>query len=145
MYDLGGKLFRSTNGGATWFSPTGNAPGGGQDIAFTLTGRYGGFQPYSSVPGNFNNTPYTDLTFQMKAASASSQYAISAENTGDQPAGPQIDLSQFAQNTVNGWTTYKVPLTALGVAGQTNEYKFGIQDKTDPVGSTTYFDNIQFA
>jgi hypothetical protein len=44
---------------------------------------------------------------------------------------------------VGQWTTYKIPLTDLGVAG-THIYKFAIQDVTGLASNVFYLDDVGF-
>jgi len=122
---------------------------GAFDIAVTINGAYGAFQPYAggTVPlWNFVDTGYTYLTFAIKPTIANQSAQIYFTQVGDIPVG--IDIDPFSgpygpPPQAGVWSTYKIPLTDLGVAN-TSVYKFAIQDQTGLSNNLFYLDNIGF-
>jgi L,D-peptidoglycan transpeptidase YkuD (ErfK/YbiS/YcfS/YnhG family) len=122
---------------------------GPHDIAVTLTGAYGAWQPYAggTVPlWNFNDSGYTYLTFAFKPTVNNQQAQIYFMKVGDIPVGIDIDPfnGQYGPAPKAGvWATYKIPLKDLGVFN-TSVYKFAIQDQTGLGHNTFYLDNVGF-
>ena len=122
---------------------------GAADIAVTITGSYGAWQPFAggTVPmWNFNDNGYTYLTFALKPTVANQQAQIYFMKVGDIPVG--IDIDPFSGKygpapKAGVWATYKIPLSDLGVAN-TSVYKFAIQDQTGLGHNVFYIDNVGF-
>jgi len=132
------------------YADTSGAPlSGPYDIAVTITGAYGGFQPYAggSVPlWNFIDNGYTYLTFSIKPTVMNQSAQIYFMMVGDVPVGIDIDpfSGKYGPPPQQGvWSTYKIPLSELGVAN-TSVYKFAIQDMTGLDHNVFYLDNIGF-
>ena len=152
VYNWGGDYsFQAT---ANYKDSAGVPLTGSYDIAVKVTSSYGGFLPFAggTVPlWNFDASPYTKLTFALKAPSANFQmYFV---KVGD-VALPQncwiTDLSTEAgvgSFTPNQWSTFTIPLSRFcvgaGLTGGTSIYKFAIQDQSGQTG-TFYLDNIGF-
>lgn len=122
---------------------------GNYDIAVTVTSAYGGFLPFAgrTVPlWNFVDNAYSYLTFAIKPSVANQTLQVYFVKVGDVPVG--IDVNPFNGQygpppQVGVWTTYKIPLSDLGVPN-TSVYKFAIQDMTGLSHNVFYLDNIGF-
>ena len=132
------------------YADAGGGPlSGPYDIAVTITGAYGAFQPYAggTVPmWNFVDNGYTYLTFAIKPTLANQSAQIYFTQVGDIPVGVDVDpfSGQYGPPPPAGvWSTYKIPLSDLGVAN-TSVYKFAIQDQTGLNSNVFYLDNIGF-
>jgi endoglucanase len=121
----------------------GAAADGRRDIKVTLTGPWGGFQPYANHM-DFDLSHYAYLTFALKPTTDRQSLAVYFEKAGDTPAGVGVDPLRYGPPPVVGeWTTYKIPLADLGVAGQ-HVFKFAIQDKTGLANNVFYLNDIGF-
>jgi len=122
---------------------------GAHDIAVTLTGAYGAWQPYAGgkVPmWNFVDTGHTYLTFAIKPTVANQTAQIYFTRIGDVAIGIDVDpfSGKYGPPPQAGiWSTYKIPLADLGVA-DTSVYKFAIQDQTGVANNVFYLDNVGF-
>jgi hypothetical protein len=132
------------------YSDTSGAPlSGHYDIAVTINGAYGAWQPYAggTVPmWNFIDTGYTYLTFAIKPTVASQSAQVYFTEVGDIPVGVDVDpfSGRYGPPPQAGvWSTYKIPLTDLGVANS-SVYKFAIQDQTGLDSNLFYLDNVGF-
>jgi hypothetical protein len=115
---------------------------GPHDIKMT-TSAYGGWLPYA-LNWDFDDSPYTKLTFSLKPTESGQSWTVYFVKVGDIPVGVSIDVADYGPAPVAGkWATYTVPLSALGVSG-TSIYKFAIQDKSGNNGNTWYIDNVGF-
>lgn len=128
---------------------------GKYDISVKVTGAYGGFLPFAggTVPlWNFDASPYTKLTFALKAPS--SNYQLYFVKVGDvtlpqscwvQNLGVEPNVGTF---TANQWSTFTIPLSRFcigtGLTGGTAVYKFAVQDQTGKL-ETFYLDNVGFS
>ena len=147
VYNWGGDYsFVAT---ANYKSTAGAPLSGPYDIAVSLTGAYGGFLPFAggTVPlWNFDDSPYTYLTFAFKPTIANQTAQVFFVKVGDIPVGISVDPfngSYGPKPQAGVWGTYKIPLSDLGVKS-TSVYKFGIQDQTGLSNNTFYLDDIAF-
>jgi len=121
----------------------GAAAGGRSDIKISLTGPWGGFQPFAR-DWNFDLGGYAYLTFDLKPTLARQSIQVYFEKPGDVPTGVTVDAFKYGPAPVPGqWATYKIPLADLGVAGA-HIFKFAIQDETGLANNVFYLDNIGF-
>jgi len=121
----------------------GKATSGSYDIAVKITGQWGGFQPYAP---SFNAKGHTYLTFSIKPTVANQAAQVYFEAVGDVPVGVHVDPfdGKYGPPPQPGtWTTYKIPLSDIGVAN-TMIYKFAIQDETGRASNVFYLDNVGF-
>jgi hypothetical protein len=122
---------------------TGQAVSGSNSIKVVLSGPWGGFLPYARN-WDFDARPYAYLTFSLKPTLPGQKLQVYFEKTGDIPVGKVIDPLQYGPAPVVGqWTTYKIPLSDLGVSG-IHVYKFAIQDQTGRQSNVFYLDDIGF-
>jgi hypothetical protein len=113
------------------------------DIKWTVTGAWGGFQPYATN-WSFDTTPYTYLRFSMKPTIAGQQAQVYFMLVGDIPVGVTVNVLNYGPAPVVGqWATYTIPLKDIGVAN-TNVYKFAIQDQTGLGHNVVYLDDVGF-
>jgi hypothetical protein len=159
VFNWGGDY--SSNAMPNYQSTAGNPESGPYDIAVTVTGQWGLFQPYAgkTVPTwDFNATGYNYLTLDLKPTVANQVWHVYFMQVGDvlilnQSGQPSVvDVANYGPAPVVGkWATYKIPLSAVltqyssgtGVF-QTGVYKFAIQDQTGLAQNLWYVDNIGF-
>ncbi len=124
------------------YSDTSGAPAQGRyDIAVTVTGGTGGWQPHVSDTCQFREadcfdiTPYHFMIFSLKPTVAGARWAVNILSASDTPDGRVGDISLFAQSeecpTVGRWCSYKIPLPAFGLK-KSKVLKFSIQDESGP-------------
>lgn len=122
---------------------------GSFDISASLHGQWGGFLPFAggTVPlWNFDDSPYTYLTFALKPTRVGQTAQVYFVKVGDVPVGIVVDpfSGKYGPAPQAGvWGTYKIPLAVLGVL-KTSVYKFAIQDQTGTSDNVFYLDNIGF-
>jgi lysophospholipase L1-like esterase/aryl-phospho-beta-D-glucosidase BglC (GH1 family) len=130
-------------------APEAPTPTGDTKVAtVTLTGSDGGYQPFavnwnqSLINPDGSRKQY--LSFQMYDPSNADK-GIYAMKVGDIPATDgSLDLSKYKGASQNGWTTYNVPLSDLGLGNESSMYKFAIQDHAG-AGATFQLDNIRLS
>lgn len=135
----------SWSGTANYKDTEGRPLSGMYDVAFTLQGQWGGWQPYAPNR-SFSLAPYKYLVISIKTTVASQPIHIFFEAANDTPIGTFIDpaASGFGPTPVVGqWTSYKIPLSAFGVTGATI-LKFGVQDDSGGANNTFYIDDVGF-
>jgi hypothetical protein len=125
---------------------------GRYDIAVTITGGTGGWQPYVSttcqfrVIDCFDITPYKFMIFSLKPTVEGARWAVNILSAQDTPDGRVNDISTFAQAsecpTVGHWCSYKIPLSAFGLKNS-KMLKFSIQDESGP--ARFYVTDVGFA
>jgi hypothetical protein len=124
------------------YSDTSGAPAlGRHDIAVTITGGTGGWQPYVSTTCQyratdcFDITPYKFMVFALKPTVGDARWAVNILSAQDKPDGRVNDISTFAQSpqcpTVGHWCSYKIPLSAFDLKNP-KVLKFSIQDESGP-------------
>lgn len=142
---------------ANYKDTSGKPTTGTYDIACSLTGQWGGWQPYA--PGwVFDITPYTFLQFDAKTTVANQQWNVFALQVGDvnitdvNGHGISVDLNNYGPTpgkapVVGAWVHYKIPLalfmTHKGVLLKAM-YKFDIHDETGLSVNTWYVNNVKF-
>ncbi len=121
----------------------GASASGRRDIKMTLTGQWGAFQPYARN-SDFDLSRYAFLTFSLKPTVEKQSLQVYFSLPGDVETGSKLNAMKYGPPPVVGqWTTYKIPLTDLGVAG-THIYKFAIQDVTGLASNVFYLDDVGF-
>ena len=151
----------STAGSPNYSSTAGAPESGTEDIAFSVTGRYGIWAPYAggTVPlWDFNSTGYNYITMDLKPTVANQSWQFYFMLVGDKQIigsnGKQIilNLANYGPAPVVGqWGTYKIPLvdvlTQYSSGSPVYEsaiYKFGLQDETGLSSNVWYIDNVGF-
>lgn len=126
------------------YRDTSGAPAGGKyDIKVTLTGPWGGWQPFATN-WVFDTTPYNYLTFAFKPTVANQSAQVYFMLVGDKPVGIGVDPFKYGPAPVAGrWGVYTIPLADIGVA-KTKIYKFAIQDKTGIKNNVFYVNDVAF-
>jgi len=135
----------SWSGKANYKDTAGQPRSGSFDIAFTLLGQWGGWQPYAPNR-SFSLSPYKYLIISIKTTVPSQPVHIFFEAANDTPIGTWLDPVQagFGPSPVVGqWTSFKIPLSAFGVSGATI-LKFGVQDDSGGSNNTFYIDDVGF-
>jgi hypothetical protein len=142
---------------------------GAHDLKVSLTGQWGGWQPYmctelgeplSACVAQYDYplAGFTYLTVSLKPTIANQQWSAQFVAVGDtgipcnygNPAanGAGVNVLAYGPAPVAGqWGTYKIPLSAFCVGPGTsnvNVYKFHIQDQTGLSSNTWYVDNVGF-
>jgi hypothetical protein len=118
------------------------------DIAVTLNGQWGAWQPYASGM-NYDRTGRTNLVFKLKPTKGTG-FSLQFLKVGDKPMrvsptnGGQlsVDISKYGPAPTPGqWGSYSVPLDDVvkdaGVVLQ-NFYKFAIQNQSG-LGDDVYY------
>jgi hypothetical protein len=126
------------------YRDTSGAPAAGRyDIKVTLTGAWGGWQPFATN-WVFDTTPYNYLTFAFKPTLANQTAQVYFMLVGDKPVGIGVDPFKYGPAPVVGqWGVYTIPLADIGVA-RTKIYKFAIQDKTGIKNNVFYVNDVAF-
>jgi hypothetical protein len=133
----------SSNATPHYSDKTGEPVGGARDIKIVLLGKWGLFQPYARN-WDFDTRPYAYLTFSIKPTLPDQALQIYFMQVGDKPVGAVTNPLKYGPAPeVGKWTTYKIPLEDMGVAG-IHVYKFAIQDQTGRADNTFYLDDIGF-
>jgi len=143
---------------------------GGHDLKVSLTGQWGGWQPFmctgvaTPLPAcvalyDYPLGDFTYLTFALKPTVANQQWSAQFIAVGDKGipcnyanpypiSGAGVDVLAYGPAPVVGqWATYKIPLSAFCVGPGTsnvNVYKFHIQDQTGLASNSWYVDNVGF-
>jgi hypothetical protein len=135
-----------------YFDTSGAPVEGRFDIAATITGGTGGWQPYVSTTCQFRSTdcfditPYKFMIFSLKPTVAGARWAVNILSAQDKPDGRVNDISTFAQSpecpTVGHWCSYKIPLSAFELKNS-KVLKFSIQDESGP--ARFYLADVGFA
>jgi hypothetical protein len=120
VFNWGGDYSYSAH--ANYQDTSGVPESGADDIAVTVTGPYGGFQPYAG-----NTVPQWDLeagsfgylTMDLKPTMGGQDWRLSAISRlppGDVYPWASVDLLNYGPAPMPGiWATYKVPLSALSI------------------------------
>jgi len=115
---------------------------GSKSVAVTIvTNTWQGLQIYHS---DLNSSPFTNISLWLNGGASGGQrlqvYGLlhvgTTPNTGQ---GQNVSLSPLP---TNAWQQFFVPLSALGVANQTNFTGFVIQDRTGGPQPTFFVDDI---
>jgi hypothetical protein len=148
--------------GGDWsFSATPNysdstilAPDGTPSLRVTLTGQWGGWQPYinalcqANVAECFVTNPYKYLCFQLNPNVANQTLGgaiLSANDTPDGVSQQNFGAYGSANPPINKWTWFKIPLSVYNLSNLTI-LKFSISDQTT-LGAGHYFNlaNVCFS
>jgi hypothetical protein len=133
----------SSNAVPYYTDKTGEPAAGGRDIKVVLLGKWGLFQPYARN-WDFDTKPYAYLTFSIKPTRPDQTLQLYFMQVGDKPVGVVTNPLKYGPPPeIGAWTTYKIPLEDLGVAG-IHVYKFAIQDQTGSADNTFYLNDIGF-
>jgi alpha-L-arabinofuranosidase len=121
------------------FTNTSPVHSGSDSLSATITNAYGGIQLYHSP---MTNSAYSYVTFWLNGGPSGGQQL---QMYGDLGTGPTGQSARFSLSSplVNTWQEYIVPLSALGVADETNFSGFVIQDSAGSTEPTFYVDDIQ--
>jgi alpha-L-arabinofuranosidase len=113
--------------------------GNADSISAIITNAYGGIQLYHVDMADSN---YASISFWLNGGPTGGQGLQLYGNLGSPPVaqGARYYLSTPLANT---WQQYTVPLSALGVANQTNFTGFAIQDSEGTAQPVFYLDDIQ--
>jgi|HubBroStandDraft_1064217.scaffolds.fasta_scaffold01217_14 hypothetical protein len=124
-----------------YFDTAGSPAEGRYDIAVTITGGSGGWQPYVSTTCQyraidcFDITPYKFMVLSLKPTVEGARWAVNILSASDTPDGRINDVANFAQSppcpTVGHWCSYKIPLSAFDLKNP-KVLKFSIQDESGP-------------
>lgn len=119
---------------------------GPYDIAVTVTGQWGAWQPYA--PGeSLDTTPYKYLIFSLKPTVANQVWDVGFMSAGDTPDGTQaVNIAPYGPAggpVVGQWGSYKIPISAFSLT-DTTVLKFWIQDDTGRSTNLFYVDNVGF-
>lgn len=144
------------------YAATDGAPTSGTlCIKCSLTGAWGGWQPYA-LNWNFDLTPFNYLIFSAKTTVANQQWNSFALKVGDKNIvdasgnGISVDINKYGPTpgvapVVGKWCNYKIPLAAImtdwstGVAVRLQAmYKFDIHDETGLTNNVFFVDNVGF-
>lgn len=126
------------------YRDTSGAPVSGKyDIKVTLTGPWGGWQPFATN-WVFDTSTYNYLTFAFKPTVTNQAAQVYFMLVGDKPVGIGVDPFKYGPTPVVGqWGVYTIPLADIGVA-KTKIYKFAIQDKTGIKNNIFYVNDVAF-
>jgi hypothetical protein len=128
---------------ALYADKTGQALNGSNTIKVMISGPWGGFLPYARN-WDFDARPYAYLTFSLKPTVPDQRLQVYFQKVGDVPVGKVVNPLDYGPAPVVGqWSTYKIPLSDLGVSG-IHIYKFAIQDQTGLDTNSFYLDDIGF-
>jgi hypothetical protein len=159
VFNWGGDY--SSNATPNYKSTAGTPESGSYDIAVSVTGAWGLFQPYAggTVPNwNFDASGYKYLTVDLKPTVASQVWQIYFMQVGDKQIMNANGTPEVVNPTAYGpapvvgqWATYKIPLSAVltqhssgSAVLATAVYKFAIQDQTGRSSNLFYVDNLGF-
>jgi hypothetical protein len=132
----------------------GRPMGGTADLAATIDGPNGGWQPLF-VPNGATSfldlTPYQYLLMSIKPTTDGANYWVGFAGNKDTADGNQIQvagpgMTAYGPAPVKGqWANYKIPLSAFKLADAKAVFKVGIACGNFPGGTTSYFDSVGFA
>lgn len=118
---------------------TNAAPVHGGNASFSLTGIAG--NAFSVYHPDFDTTPYTNVTFWAHGGTNGGQrLQVKGELDGVVPATYVLPSAL----TANTWQQFTIPLTALGIANQSNFNRLNIQLRSDGTTNTFYLDDLEF-
>lgn len=138
-------------GSVNYADTTGQPMGGKADIAITLSGNYGGWQPLFVPNGSttfFDLSPYNYLLLSIKPAADNASYWIGFAGNLDTPDGSQIEVAgpgftAFGPAVKKGvWGNYKIPLTAFKMTNAKAVFKFGVADGTGLCCAPWFVDSV---
>jgi hypothetical protein len=127
----------------------GAAPGNYADAAITITGQWGGWQPFA--PGNaFDTTPYKSLVLSLKPTKANQCWATGFDAAGDTKDGNPVTFAGPGITTygpvpqVGVWGNYVIPLSAFALTNRT-VFKFSVADCSGNATNLFYATAVGFA
>jgi uncharacterized repeat protein (TIGR03803 family) len=136
------------NGWGNWgwatlnYANTSPVRSGSDSVSVLITSAYQGMQV---VHNDMSSTPYAYLSFWLNGGPTGGQhlsvYGLLDQN-GVQNTGQNI-YYPLTPPLANTWSHYSVPLSAIGVANQTNFTGFVIQDGAGTAEPVFYVDDIQ--
>jgi hypothetical protein len=131
------------------------APDGTASLRVTLTGAWGGWQPYinagcqSSIGECFDTSGFNYLNFLARPTIADQKFKAAILSSGDTADGPPLyDMGPYNPGgdnpPVGVWTAYKVPLSVFAL---TNPIilKFSIGDQTGLAANAWNLANVGFS
>jgi len=126
---------------------------GTYDLAVSLTGAWGAWQPYGPN-WDFDITPYKYLQFDLKPTADGQRWdcfalMVGDKNIVDASGNPvSVDINKYGPAPQAGvWAPYKIPLTAIMThKGELLKamYKFDIHDQTGSPANVFYINNVKF-
>jgi hypothetical protein len=141
----------NANATANYRDSAGAPLSGTFDIAITITGAWGEWQPHPVWVGNvvtFDTTPYKYLVMWLKPTKANQKWSIYSMLPGDKPIASAVSVNAYGPAPVVGtWSKYTIPLAALMTQNGvllTTMYKFSLQDQTGLATNVYYVDNVIF-
>jgi hypothetical protein len=146
----------SSNATPNYHDTQGASLSGSTDIAVTVTGAWGLWQPYMCQAAqspvaectalwSYSTAGMTKLTFMLKPTVANQQWSVYFMGVGDRNLNCAKDVLSYGPAPVVGkWATYTMPLSDLCVGGGIDIYKFAIQDQTGLNHNTWYVDDVGF-
>lgn len=117
-------------------------------IGVTITGKWGGFQPYQSP--SFDVSKYNYLIVSLKPTVSNQIFATGFAAAGDAPDGTPITfagpgITKYGPVPQAGvWADYKIPLADFGLTNK-SILKFSIADGTGLASNKFYVDDLGFA
>ncbi len=131
------------------YKDTNTAPLSGPSvIGVTITGAFGGFQPYSL--NGFDTSPYKYLIFSIKPTVPNQVIGTGFDANNDVKDGEPLTIAgpgitKYGPVPVVGqWNSYKIPLADFGF-NNPNVLKFSIADGTGNPTNLFYVDNAGFS
>lgn len=119
--------------------------GHGHDIAVTIIGKWGGFQPFA--PGKrFDVSRYKYLVYSLKPTQDNQVFATGFAALNDVPDGKAVTVPgpPYGPVPVAGqWATYKIPLSEFALSNPLIQ-KFTIADASGRETNLFYVDNVGF-
>ncbi|MGI8419237.1 MAG: tyrosinase family protein [Candidatus Levyibacteriota bacterium] len=113
----------------------------GTNAISSLINANGGFD-LQSVSGQIT-TSTTSLHFALRATQANQQYEVYADTQYGQPLRAPVSLANYGgQPTATGWTSYDIPLSALGATGVMLK-DIAIHDSTGTNQPVLYVDDVE--
>jgi endoglucanase len=112
---------------------------GSKAIMFYLTSAWGGL--YLHTDAGIDSTPYSTLTFALKAANNSQKYAVIVYDSNNQPTHDPIMLDNYGGQPTTDWKVYTIPLSDLNATNKTIK-GFGLNDKTGTAQPGLAIDDI---
>lgn len=132
---------------------SGQPQGGKADLAFTLDGPNGGYQPLFVPNGSttfLDLTPFNYLLISIKPTTDGANYWVGFAGNKDTADGNQIEIAgpgmtKYGPVPVKGqWADYKIPLADFKMTNAKAVFKVGIAAGNFPGGTTTFFDSLGF-
>jgi hypothetical protein len=151
----GGQMYWGTNaapndwsfsGSANYYNTSGDPLTGSYDIAFTLSGQWGGWLPYANGRA-FDTTPYSKFIFSLKPTVENQTWNVYFLSAGDTNEGAVLNLpGNYCSPAlaVGVWTNCSIPMSAFQLTN-TTILKFSIHDETGLSSNTWYVDNVGFS